>query len=81
MQDDWLRAGTKFVCMFIFFILFFANINQLASYTLSQIRQEVKEAVGGVTARVYLLRIGNTKADKTENQAHFTSLSDRAQGY
>ncbi len=60
--------GWNKVCMYVYFyFLFFANINQLASYTLSQICQEVKEAVGGVMAQVYSLRIGNTKADRIEN--------------
>jgi hypothetical protein len=53
----------------------------LASNTLSQIRQEGNEAVGGVISKVYLVLIGNTESDRTENWAFFTSISDRAQGY
>ncbi len=53
----------------------------MASYTLSQICQKVKEAIGGVIARVYPVRDGNTEEDRTENCALFTLLSDRTQGY
>ncbi len=58
-----------------------ANAEKLASYTLSQICQELKEAVGVVMTQEYPIRVGNTESNRAENCAPFTFLSDRAQGY
>ncbi len=81
IQDDWQRAGTKFVWILFLLSLLYANAKKLALYTLSQICQEVKSVVGAVMTWVYPIRIRNTESDRTENCALFTSPSDGAQGY
>lgn len=53
----------------------------LASYTLSQISQEVKGAVSAVMTQVYPIKVGNTKSNRTKSCTLCTSLSYRAQGY